>query len=620
MPLRRRVVYALNTVACVLGVLVVVLLGFSAYLQNLSSSLPEIGVDEQALKSPEASIVYAADGSVLAEWRGEQNRRVVDLQDVAPELRQAVVAIEDRRFYEHSGVDVVAILRAFRTNVEANSVRQGGSTITQQLVKILFTDGERTLERKLKEALLAWKLEAKTDKDHVLEVYLNTIYFGNGSYGVESAARGYFNKHAYELSLAESALLAGIIQAPSRFDPTRSPDQARERRDVVLKTMHEEGYITKSQMSKASRKPVKLAAPRVVPQFAPHFVEYVKQDLIAQLGEERFHKGGLRVYTTLEPKLQRAAEKSARLLAKKGDPEVAVVSIRHEDGAVLAMVGGRDFSKNQFNLAAQAQRQPGSAFKPFVLAAAIEKGVSPKREFSTAPFSANVGDSIWNVRNYENGKTAPRLTLAAATKWSVNTVYARLIMEIGPDNVVSMAEKLGISSELEPNPAIALGGLTTGVSPLEMAAAYGTIASDGMRVSPTGIHVVTDPSGETVFQPDRKATRAISKNVARQTGRLLHEVVDSGTGKAADIGRWSAGKTGTTQSHRDAWFVGWSGELSTAVWVGYPEAQVPMTNVHGIKVTGGSYPARIWSRFMRDAGSVSLTPANRVVFQASPPS
>jgi penicillin-binding protein 1A len=611
MPLSQRVGSILKIAAAVLVALVVVTLGLAVYLFDLSKTLPDLAVDPRALETQQTSIVYASDGSVIAEWHGEEDRTLVSYTDMPIHLRNAVVAIEDRRFWEHSGVDIEGILRALRANTEAGEVRQGGSTITQQLVKILFTEGERTLDRKIREALLAYEFEARADKSRVLETYLNTVYFGNGAYGVESAARRYFDKRSSALDLAESATLAGLIRSPSRYDPTNNPDGAKKRRDLVLSEMRTQGYITADEYVAARRARLAVRSDKRAPVVAPYFVEYVKQDLVKRLGSERVFGGGLRVYTTLDPALQSLAEKAARQLDRKGDPEVAIVAIRHGDGSVLAMVGGRDFSKNQFNLAAQGRRQPGSAFKPFVLVAALEGGVRPQQVFSAAPYSVRVKDGVWQVQNYENARTSGSLSLQAATSWSVNAVYARLIMQVGPDKVVDVAKRLGITTKVNADPAIALGGLETGVSPLEMAAAYGTIANNGLRVRPSAIVEVTDEAGEPVYEPSRKAVRAIEPGVAVKTALMLHDVVERGTGMDARIGRWAAGKTGTTQSYRDAWFVGWSGDVSTAVWVGYPQAQVDMTNVHGIRVTGGSFPARIWSQFMKGVSverSRPLTP------------
>lgn len=608
MSLDRRFGLILRVIAGVLVALLAVTLAFGGYLYGLAQTLPDLEVDPHALRTAQTSVVYAADGSVIAEWHGEQDRTIVAFDQMPRHLRDAVVSIEDQRFYQHNGVDIEGIVRAMRANAEAGEVRQGGSTITQQLVKLLFTDGERTLTRKFREALLAFELESRADKNKVLETYLNTVYFGNGAYGCEAAAKRYFGKSTASLTPAESAMLAGIVRSPSRFDPTENPEAALERRNLVLDQMLAQGYLDETEARDAKRVPLKLAPPTEYSDVAPFFVEYVKQELIRELGAKRVYEGGLRVHTTLEPGLQKMAEKSAKQLFGTGDPEVAIVTVRHSDGAVLALVGGRDFEKSQFNLATQGKRQPGSAFKPFVLVTALEKGVKPQTMFSAAPYSVAVKDGVWKVENYENTFARSSISLQAATSWSVNAVYARLIMRLGPDNVVKVAKRLGIESRLDPDPAIALGGLREGVSPLEMASAYGTIANGGIRVEPSGVVKVLDDRGKVIMEPPRTGKRVLDKRVAVQTALMLHDVVESGTGVAAKMGTWAAGKTGTTQSYRDAWFVGWASDLSTAVWVGYPQAQVDMTNVHGIRVTGGSYPARIWGQFMKGATAARSEP------------
>ena len=586
-------------------------MGLGLYLYRLSLTLPDLRLGPNAMKTARTSIVYAADGSVLAEWHGEQDRTVAPLADMPKDLRYAVIAIEDRRFYRHNGVDLEGVGRALSVNAKTGDVAQGGSTITQQVVKILYTGGRRTLTRKIKEALLAYELEAKTDKNRVLELYLNTVYFGRGAYGVESASARYFGKRSNSLDLAQCATLAGIIRSPSRYAPTANAAAAVKRRDLVLSQMRQQGYISSEQEIEARNEPLVLTAAKEAGQVAPYFVEYVKQELMARLGADKVYGGGLRVHTTLDRDLQARAEKASRLLGGKNDPEVALISIRHADGQVLALIGGRDFRRNQFNLAVQGRRQPGSAFKPFVLVTALQQGVSPSQVFSAAPYSVRVVDGVWNVQNYENKVTQGSLTLQAATSWSVNAVFARLIMKVGPANVVSIAKKMGITSPLDANPAIALGGLRYGVSPLEMASAYGTIANGGLAVPPSGIALVTDDVGQVIYAPSGTAKRAITRASAAQASLMLHDVIETGTGAGAKIGTWAAGKTGTTQSYRDAWFVGWAGDVSTAVWVGNRAGQVPMVNVHGIKVTGGSFPASIWREFMSGvaiARSSAVTP------------
>ncbi len=613
MPLSGRMATILKVVAGVLVVLLVVFLGGGVYLYRLSLTLPDIGSDPRAVETAQTSIVYAADGSELAQWHGEEDRTVVAIEAMPQELRDAVVAVEDERFYTHNGVDVQAITQALRASAGEGEASRGGSTITQQLVKILFNDGERTFTRKVREALLAYELEARTDKDQVLETYLNTVYFGHGAYGVERAARTYFGVGASELDLTQCATLAGVIRSPSRYSPIDAPDAARERRDLVLTKMRENGYVDETKEREAREAELVIAAPADAPEKAPYFVEYVKKELIERLGADAVFMGGLRVHTTLDPKLQAQAESAVgSVLGEESDPETALVAVAYDTGAVVAMVGGRDFTRNQFNLAVQGKRQPGSAFKPFVLVRALEEGVRPDQVFSAQPYSVKVEDGVWNVQNYENQFTESSLTLSAATNWSVNCVYARLMMQVGPEDVVDAAQRMGITTPLEPHPAIALGGLTTGVSPLEMASAYGTIASGGMRVAPTGIARVLDGNDDVVYEPADTPQRAISEEVAVQASLMLHDVVENGTGTNARIpGVWVAGKTGTTQSYRDAWFVGYAQDLSCAVWVGYREGQVEMNNVRGTQVTGGSFPATIWRGFMSQAqsyGDAPLTP------------
>ncbi|MHB9002490.1 MAG: transglycosylase domain-containing protein [Coriobacteriia bacterium] len=605
-----RLALILKVLAAVLVVVLVVILGAGVYLYRLSLLLPDISVDPHATRTAQTSVVFAADGSVLATWHGEEDRTIVQLDSMPQDLRDAVVAIEDERFYTHNGVDTQAIVRALRANSGNGGISQGGSTITQQLVKILFTDGERTLSRKVREALLAYELESRADKDDVLQAYLNTVYFGHGSYGVESAAQRYFNTSASSLRLAQSATLAAVIQSPGRFSPINAPEEVVARRNLVLEKMREQGLITGEEERAAREEPLEIAEPKDIPAVAPYFVEYVKQQLIDTLGAEAVFEGGLRVYTTLDPVLQASAEKAgATVLGGSGDPEYAVVSIDYTTGHVVAMVGGRDFKTNQFNLAVQGKRQPGSAFKPFVLARALEEGVKPDQMFDASPYSVQVKDEVWNVRNYENQFAAGSMTLRAATNWSVNCVYARLIIQVGAGDVVDVARRMGIVSEIDPDPAIALGGLSKGVSPMEMASAFGTIANGGMHAAPLGIERVTDGEGTVVYEPRTPPVKALDKSVAMAESLMLHDVIEAGTGTAAKIpGVWAAGKTGTTQSYRDAWFVGYAENLVTSVWVGYREGQVDMVSVHGIKVTGGSFPAQLWRSYTQTAVSHQRSP------------
>lgn len=601
----------LSWASVVLGVVLVLLLALFGYLTYLTSRLPDLRVDPDAFETAETSVVYAADGSVLAEWYDTEDRTVVSGDKIPQALKDAAVAIEDRRFYEHSGVDMQAIGRALSVNTKAGEVRQGGSTITQQTVKILFTDGKRTVVRKIEEALLALQLETRADKNEVLSVYLNTVYFGRGAYGVESAARRFFGTTTANLTLPQSALLAGCIQSPTRYDPFVNPDASKKRRDLVLGEMLKQGYITSDQAEAALAEPLGLKDPTAVTQsqFAPYFVEYVRRDLLKLLGSERLYKGGLRIYTTLDPTAQRDAEAAAAtVMPAPEDPEVALAAVRWRDGAVVAVVGGRNFAAEQFDLATQGKRQTGSAFKPFVLAAALEQGIGLNSTWDASPFETPVKNEVWHVENYENSITGGTYTLEAATTWSINTVYARLITKVGADKVVDVARRMGITTPIDPDPAIALGGLKKGVSPLEMASAFGTIANGGVAVAPSGVSRVTTADGKLVYAPDRKGKQAISPEVAASLNYALSQVYTRGTGTAANFGMPGAVKTGTAQSWRDAWIVGYSGDLCTAVWIGYPKAQVAMDNVHGIRVTGGSFPAQVWRLFMQKASVTAALP------------
>lgn len=601
---RERLVRVLSVTSELLAVVLILLLLFALYLWNASRTLPDLKADPHALEGQQTSIVYAADGSVLDEWYDTEDRTVIASASIPGDLKNAAVAIEDQRFYEHHGVDLEGVLRALFVNSRAREIRQGGSTITQQTVKLLFTDGKRTLKRKIDEALLAVELETRADKDEVLSVYLNTVYYGRGAYGVESAARRFFGIGATDLTLSQCALLAGCIKSPTRFDPFANPTDALGRRNLVLRQMRDQGYIDPETAALAAAEPLGLkeATDVVSAKFAPYFVEYVRRELLEQLGSEKLYGGGLRIYTTLDPAAQRAAEAAAAsVLPSPDDPEVAIASVRWSDGSVVAVVGGRDFAAEQFDLATQGRRQTGSAFKPFVLAAAFEEGYTLDSQWDASPFSTPVKDEIWHVENYENSITGGTYTLETATTWSINTVYARLITAVGADKVVDVAHRMGITSPLDADPAIALGGLKTGVSPLEMASAFGTIANGGTAVRPSGVMRVSDAEGRTVYEPDRAGTRAISADVAAALNYALGEVYARGTGSGAQFGQIAAVKTGTAQSWRDAWLVGYSGDLSTAVWVGYADAQVPMDNVRGIRVTGGSFPAQIWKAFMQVA-------------------
>lgn len=550
---------------------------------------------------------------LLAELHGLENRETLTPEQIPQAVKDAVVAVEDERFYEHKGVDFFAILRALWANITHREIVQGGSTITQQLIKNAFLSNEETVERKFREAALAYQLEKRWSKDKILTEYLNIVYFGQGAYGVGAAARTYFGVSAADLTLDQAALLAGLPQAPSAYSPRRDADAALERRDVVLNKMYQQGYITSRELQEALAAPLVLADAQNQDEMRlPYWVEMVREQLVARYGASTVLRGGLRVYTTVDLRLQEVAEAAvAHVLDRPDDPAAALVAIDVETGRLVAMVGGRSFEELQFNLAIQGRRQPGSAFKPFVLVTALEQGISPEATYDSGPVTIDLPGGAWEVSSPDLGP----ITLEEATARSSNGVYARLITEVGADAVARTAHEMGISTDLgsDPNPAIALGGLSTGVSPLEMAVAYATLATGGERLSasvtfspaqkdyPITIARVVSADGTTLDESTVLRTRVIDAGLAAIATDCLERVIQSGTGTAAEIGRPAAGKTGTTQNHADAWFVGYTPELVTAVWVGYPSGQRPMTDVHGAKVTGGSLPAQIWAEFMKEA-------------------
>jgi penicillin-binding protein 1A len=616
---RRRPLLVLSLAAG--GLLAVAVVAGGAGVFSFGSSCDLSALHE--VRIGQNTFVYAADGSLLGSIPAERNRQVIPLERVSPWMPKATVAIEDRRFYSHGGVDPQGIARAVWADAKARKVVQGGSTITQQLVRNLYISNERTFQRKVKEACLAIKLNDAWSKQRILEAYLNQVYYGNLAYGIEAAAQTYFSKPARALDLRQAALLAGLTQAPSADDPFAEPDRALERRNEVLKAMRDQGMITTQQYAWASRSnDLQLKPGRLYKEIRePYFFGYVRDQLIRKYGAERVRSGGLSVYTTIVPRWQRAAQAAIReTLTDPADPAAAVISIDPATGAIRAMtavVPGR--RNNQFNLLSQARRQPGSTFKTFVLAAAIDKGIDPDTSYYvSAPFTYRPSDngncedgSWWCVKTYDstyNGWTS----VARATLRSDNTVYAQLTLDVGPDRVGAMARKLGVRSPLQVGgqyvPAMGLGSIA--VSPLDMASAYATLAAGGIYSEPTAIRKVVLPNGEEDTKAgwgSPKRTRVIPDGVAWKVTQILQDNVRYGTGVRAAFGRPAAGKTGTTDKHADAWFVGYTPDLATAVWMGYQAGEIPMENVHGIAVTGGSFPAQIWRLLMER--TIGLRPA-----------
>lgn len=585
----------------VLFLIAALLIGIPAVMA-LVHDLPKLE-EENFLSLGQTSRIYAADGSLLAEIYETENRTVVPLAAMPEYLKQATIAIEDERFYEHTGVDYEAVGRAALTDISRGRMAEGGSTITQQLVKKVYLSDERSFTRKIVEAVLATQLERTASKDTILERYLNTIYYGENAYGVEAAAQTYFGKSVTQLDLAECALLAGLPQAPSAFSPKQDLAAASERRDVVLQKMADLGYINQAAAHGAASLPINLV------QTAggvnePYFVEYVKQQLIDKYGAKKVFEGGLKVQTTIEPSLQAAGLEAIKsTLDEEGDPAAALVSIDPASGYIRAMVSSQDFGQSQFNLAVQAKRQPGSCFKPFVLTAAVEQGADPKKTYYMSkqidiPMAG--GGPPWHVETYDNHYYGAS-NLETGMLHSDNTVYAQLVMDVGPEKARDAAERLGVKSPMATNPSIALGGLGQGVSPLEMSSAYATLSANGMYAEPIAITRVEMPDGTIDYQANPIPRRVVKDGVAYEVTKVLKADIEKGTSSKANFGRPAAGKTGSTENLQDAWFVGYTPELSTSVWVGYPDEQLPMTNVHGGSVWGSGFPATIWKGFMSDA-------------------
>ncbi len=623
-------------------------------LMAVARDLPSLE-NQAEFRAAENSILYADDCkdfdpdrcTRIARLTGNLNRILVREGEISPHFKNAVIAIEDRRFYGHEGVDYTGIARALWQDILRRSAAQGGSTITQQFVKnALAAQGNRSVFQKLRESALAYHLERQWSKEKILTQYLNTVYFGNGAYGVEAAVRTYFGegdepeelngadttagvtyqtdptleppldpdlRESSRVTPAEAALLAGMIASPSLYDPIENPQLAGERRNLVLSRMLEQEMITPAQYEQALRTPVPdedEVDPPDADSDVPYFTSWMTEHLLDLYSPGVVFGGGLRVKTTIDPELQSAAEDAiAGRLAGVG-PSASLVAIENKTGEVKAMVGGTDFDARPFNLATNGHRQPGSAFKPFILVRALDDGIDPNSSWASMPkqlpFRGAKGRELFEVANYEDSYLGTA-SLWSATAASDNSVFAELGMEVKPKRVARLANRMGIRTELSTNPAMLLGGLEEGVTPLEMAYAYSTLANEGRRVSgtlapgdtgPVAIEKVDGPGPDKENQ--RVEDRVFPKKVGQVAKDMLSLVVTSGTGKAAQVGDeliW--GKTGTTENYGDAWFVGSNGELTVAVWVGYADRVQPMEYEYGgSPVAGGTYPAAIFSDFM----------------------
>ncbi|HET6351227.1 MAG TPA: PBP1A family penicillin-binding protein [Coriobacteriia bacterium] len=587
-----------------IAVLVVALSGVAvaaAAVNTWLDNLPDPNAPG-AFDVAQATRIYSSDGKLLARIYLE-NRTVIPIAQMSPDLPHAVVAVEDERFYKHNGVDMVGLARAVVMNLTEGFGAEGASTITQQYIRntILLDEAlDVSIKRKVREAYLAIELEKRYDKQQILEMYLNAIYFGEGAHGAEAASRTYFSKHANELTLAESALLAGLPQQPGRLDPYEYPDAAIKRRNVVLSRMLEQKYITQAQYDEAVATPLQLKRskdPEDGIYQAPFYVAHVKKLLQQRFSKEVVFGGGLKVYTALDTRLQGYAEEAMHAALPAKGPEGALVSINPKNGHVVALVGGKNYRKNKFNLATQGHRQAGSAFKTFTLVTALDLGVSPSTMVdSSSPARIPTKPRPWIVSNSE-GRGSGSMSFRSATAASVNTVFARVAWAIGAKKIVKMANKMGIETPLKAYPSLTLGAQN--VTPLEMTSAYATLANNGKHYDPVFITKVVDKNGQVILDVKPEGKQVVKRTVAYAATQVLKGVISGGTATRARIGRPAAGKTGTSQDHRDVWFVGYTPQLATGIWVGHRTEKT--IYLHGGRAFGGTVCAPIWRQYMTRA-------------------
>ncbi|MGE0067622.1 MAG: transglycosylase domain-containing protein [Solirubrobacterales bacterium] len=595
-----KVLLALGAVFAVIAIAVIAV---TSWVLDVAADAPSLSTCKPVDQRGNTTI-YAADGTRLGRVVSSQTRIPVTIERIPKSLQHATVAIEDQRFYEHDGVDIEGIARAGLKDIEAGEAVEGGSTITQQLVRNLcLEDPERTLERKIIEAKLAEEYAQRHSRREVLGAYLNVATYGTiegtTAVGVGAAARIYFSKPVGKLNLARSALLAGLPQAPSEYNPILHPAAAKARRNQVLRQMAKQGYASPERAREAQRQGLGLdVSESYFEHKQPYFFDYVEDELIDEYGADLVRQGGLQVHTTIDLGLQRVGLEAMRgALPYSTDPSSALVSIDPRNGRVRAMVSSASYEQTQFNLAAQGRRQPGSTFKAFVLTTAIKQGIDPYSTYYTSkPLDLDLPYwGHWEVATADEGYQGT-VNLQQATVTSDNTVFAQLDLDVGPKSVAQTAKSMGITTELDGIPAEGIGGLRIGVSPLEMADAYATLAAGGTHRNPISIDRVVFPNGHVERPQKPRPERAISPAVAWEVTRLLHDNITEGTGTAAYTGcAGQAGKTGTTDEYTDAWFAGYQPNLATAVWVGYPESNdISMSSVHGRTVFGGTFPAEIW--------------------------
>lgn len=593
--MRRRAIFLILFVffAIIAGVLT----GLGLYYLG---DLPKIQALEE-YHPYEASRVYSKEGDLIAEFYIER-RTVIPFSEIPEHAKKAILAVEDSRFYSHPGLDIQGVLRALWADIKAGEIVQGGSTITQQLSKMLFLKPEKSLSRKIKEAIIALQIEKRYSKDEILNLYLNQVYFGSGAYGIEAASQTYFGKNAKDLNLSEAALLAGLPKAPTAFSPFRNPDRSKLRRSHVLKRMVEMGYIEEDDALKAEKEPLPLP-PKGGINKAPYFVEFIRQMMEGKYGHE-VYTGGLNIHTTLDIKAQEVAEKALQRglkvinerYKKRNVPvQGAIIAIDPRTGYIKAMVGGRDFYETQFNRAYQALRQPGSAFKPFVFLTAIDNGFTPDDIIVDDPVSypGHKKGVTWSPRNFSGDFKGP-VTLRMAMAESINSVAVKLLDRVGVNTTIEYARKLGVKSELKPYLPLALGA--SDLTLIEITSAFGVFASQGMRANPMAIIKVTDRMGRVLEENFPVIEEVIKPEVAYLMTDLLKGVIEHGTGrKAKELKRPLAGKTGTTNEYTDAWFIGYSPSLVAGVWVGYDDHRSI-----GPGETGARAALPIWIDFMRE--------------------
>jgi penicillin-binding protein 1A len=591
---RKSLLYILITI---ISLILLLALSLAVYVFLVIREVPPID-KWMEIKPSQTTIIYSSDNKILGKIYKE-NRIYVPLYKISPYLQQAVVASEDKEFYNHSGVSLRGLIRATLIDLFHLEKKQGGSTITQQLAELLFLSPERTIKKKIKKIYIALQLEKYFTKQQILEMYLNLIYWGHGVYGAEAAAQFYFGKSAIDLNIPESALLAGMIPAPEINSPYRNPDLVLKLRNIVIEKMYNLGYISEEDYKKAIKAPLGIVK-RNNPNsgyLAPYFFDFVLKDLIKRFGKDMVYEGGLKVYTTIDTKMQDMAEKALlKIINEYGKKynvsQGALLCLDPNTGYIKAWVGGLDYSKSQFDRVSMAVRQPGSAFKPFVYLTALQKGFKPWDLIEEKEVTYTFNKKEWKPKNYD-GKLHGTVTLQEALENSYNIATILLLEEIGVGDVIKNARKLGIESTLEPSLALALG--TSGVTLYEMVRAYSCFANGGNRITPIAILRVEDSKGNILYNAIPEITPVIERDVISTLVKMMKRVITNGTGKRANIGRPAAGKTGTTDDYRDAWFIGFTPDLCTGIWMGNDD--YTPTN----KVPGGLLPAMAWKEFMINA-------------------